>query len=517
MNSSGPHPEQVPPIHPPQGQRPEIAVLAEDAQVRALSHPERARILNYLVEREATAAQVADALGSTRGGTHYHIRELHKARLVEIVSREERGAGLEKYYRATARNFCLAHGIGEHLGLTADVQDMINESMLGWRRQQVLQVDPQMIAQRIIVDCLATRPDQIVLIQGGNGQREMIEALTRALDVVGAHGIVHYRCGRIPTFLTRWKDDLHAVIALDVPVDRFTKGGGLPDSETDAATRGLEVDRLAALAVTFAHASVPGDPLDQPVNRELIEAGIRTIFLGCPTVEHARRLGIEYRTLHDAFWTALDVDYAALARECELIARRLECGREAHLRSPGGTDLRFGLGGREVFVDDGVISEWEVARRRCWNHLPAGKVLVAAAKGTAEGILHAEIADYLGISIRGIRIAFHHGEIVAATADENEDLLRRLLEAGQGDARQLASLELGMNPRIQNAIGYSIWDSKSYGDASIGLGENRLIGGSNVSDFAWSMRVTAPRIQIDGAVILEHREYRWVAHDAAPE
>lgn len=508
MTTPGPESASIRESGSDRSQRPELAVVAEEAQVRALSHPERVRILTYLVDREATAAQVADALGGTRGGTHYHIRELQKAGLIEIVSRAESGGVLEKYYRAVARNFCLAHGIGEHLGLSADVREMINESMLGWRRQRVLAVDPHAIAQRIVLDCLATKPGHIVLIQGGGSQREMIEALAQALDAIGAFAIIQHRSTHPPVFLTRWKQDLHAVIALDEPIDRFTGGHRLPSAETDPAARFAEVDRLAALATTFAHASVPGDPLSEPVNRELIAAGIRTIYLGCPTPAQAERLGIEYRILHDAFWTALDIDYAALARECEVIAQRLAHGREVHLRSPGGTDLRFRIDNQEAFVDDGVISEWEVERRRCWNHLPAGKVIVAAVKGTAEGTLHAEIADYLGITIRGIRLSFREGEVVTATADQNEDLLRRLLESGHGDARRLAALELGTNPRIREAIGYAIWDGKLYGDASVGLGENRLIGGANASDFAWSMRINEPRMVLDDEVILERREYR---------
>jgi DNA-binding transcriptional ArsR family regulator len=124
----GPQPETPRESGSDRSARPELTVVAEEMQVRALSNPERARILAYLVDREATAAQVADAFGGTRGGTHYHIRELQKAGLIEIVSRAEAGGVLEKYYRAVARNFCLAQGIGEHAGLAADVREMISES-----------------------------------------------------------------------------------------------------------------------------------------------------------------------------------------------------------------------------------------------------------------------------------------------------------------------------------------------------------------------------------------------------
>jgi len=126
---------------------------------------------------------------------------------------------------------------------------------------------------------------------------------------------------------------------------------------------------------------------------------------------------------------------------------------------------------------------------------------------TASGVLHSEVADYLGITIRGIRLTFRDGELVAATADENEDLLQRILSVGDGDSRRLGALEVGMNPRIENPIGYFVMDTKAYGGVTLDIGENRAIGGTNAANFAWGFGVVEPRLTIDGELVLQDRRF----------
>jgi leucyl aminopeptidase (aminopeptidase T) len=335
----------------------------------------------------------------------------------------------------------------------------------------------------------------------------MIHTLCRAVESVQAHAVVRFRGELEPTFLSRWKHDVHAAIVLDEPVERSPESAEWLDAAADSEARGELLDRLTARALKYAHASVPGDPLSNPVSRELIDAGVRTVYFGYPTPERARRLGIDFCALHDACWTALDVDYHALVRECAALGARLAASREIHLRAAGGTDLRFRIDGKETFIDDGIISDWEVEHRRCWNHLPAGKVIVAAIQGTAEGMLHSELSDYLGIPIGDVRLTFRGGEVVQATAEENEELLQRLLAVGHGDARQMSCLEIGMNPQIRSSTGYAVWDSKAYGSATIGVGDNRGIGGTNESDFAWGLRVAEPRLSANGEIVLEHGRF----------
>lgn len=74
-------------------------------QVRVLANPLRIRILYALAAGEATAAQVADSLGESRGNVHYHIQKLYRAGLVDLVRQEKRGGVLEQYYHAAPPHY----------------------------------------------------------------------------------------------------------------------------------------------------------------------------------------------------------------------------------------------------------------------------------------------------------------------------------------------------------------------------------------------------------------------------
>jgi DNA-binding transcriptional ArsR family regulator len=185
--------------------RRELTVVDRDVQIKALANPERVRILTLLVERSGTAKQVADWIEGTRGRVHYHIKELEKAGLVEKVRTVEAGGVVEKYYRAVARNFYLARGIGEYEGLAGDVREMISRSMLGWRRREILEVDQNEIAQKVVRDCLGTKSGEIVVLKGDMVQRDIIKPLIRAVEAAGGSAITICTPGSLGNFLLKWK------------------------------------------------------------------------------------------------------------------------------------------------------------------------------------------------------------------------------------------------------------------------------------------------------------------------
>ncbi len=486
--------------------RRELALIERDGQIKVLSNPERVRILALLIEKPGTAKQVADWIGATRGRAHYHIKELERAGLVEIVARIEKAGVVEKYYRAVARNFYVGRGIGEYAGLAGDVKEMIAASMLGWRRRQVLDVDQDEIARKVVHDCLRTREGDVVIIKGEFIHHDIIHPLSRAVHAAGAHALVACCPGGIGEFLLKWKEDLSSVIVIEEPLDYPSDGGAL-DAGEDEAQRRAFLGRLVESGAEFLYAGIPGYPLEDPVSRELIRAGKRFIYLGYPTPKKAQIMGIDFRDLHDACWTALDVNYGGLAERCAALKEVLERGREVRITSESGTDLAFRIDDREIFVDDGVIDEWEVEHGRGWGHLPAGKVIVAPVPGTADGVVRSEVAEYFGVRVLGTRIEFKGGEVVAAEAEENDELLQLVLSRGRGDVRKLGGFEIGMNPQIRDPIGYSVWDSKSYGDATLWIGDNRLIGGENDASLSWGFMVVRPSVFLDGVRLLHEREF----------
>jgi len=82
-----------------------------------------------------------------------------------------------------------------------------------------------------------------------------------------------------------------------------------------------------------------------------------------------------------------------------------------------------------------------------------------------------------------------------------------VLARSSGEVESLSGFELGVNPRIRNPIGYAIWDIKSHGNATINIGDNRLLGGDTRASLVWCFHVTRPTVRIDGRTVVSSGVY----------
>lgn len=81
-------------------------IINDIRQIKALSHSTRVKILSCLAEKPMTAKQLADMFGEEPAKTSYHVKQLLKVGLVQLVyTRETQNGIVEKYYRAIAREF----------------------------------------------------------------------------------------------------------------------------------------------------------------------------------------------------------------------------------------------------------------------------------------------------------------------------------------------------------------------------------------------------------------------------
>ncbi len=74
-------------------------------QVQAIAEPTRWRILDLLVQRPMTGAQLARALDIPRTRAHYHLKVLEKVGLIMLGSEQINQGMVEKYYHAIAKEF----------------------------------------------------------------------------------------------------------------------------------------------------------------------------------------------------------------------------------------------------------------------------------------------------------------------------------------------------------------------------------------------------------------------------
>jgi len=101
---------------------------ATPAEMRALAHPLRWRILRLTLEQALTNKELAERLGRDPGTVLYHVRALVRTGfLAADPVREGRRGAIERPYRSTGKSWAVR--MPRSVGLTTSVLDAVREEV----------------------------------------------------------------------------------------------------------------------------------------------------------------------------------------------------------------------------------------------------------------------------------------------------------------------------------------------------------------------------------------------------
>ncbi|MCL6451731.1 MAG: aminopeptidase [Acetobacteraceae bacterium] len=362
----------------------------------------------------------------------------------------------------------------------------------------MLRVSSDSIARRIVRTCMRVRPGEVIMLSGGVHNFELVEDLAVNIRRAGAFPVITVTSDRlthrlvseldvntlreVPSYLLRWLDEVNGIIDVDGSRDPRCLQD-LPEDRVSACRAGLEA-----------------------IHRKRAERSIRWLWIGYPTREKAQLYGIDFEKLHDGFWRALDVDYEAMAAAGSALVEAIGTGRAVRVRSDQGTDLEFTLLGRTARVDDGVISDEDLAQGFVTNNLPCGEVFYAPVESSVNGRAVFDLAYYRGHPIRGIDVTFSEGRLVRARAAENETLFLDRLRNATGGADRVGEFGIGLNPSLRAPTGDTSIDEKIWGSVHLALGDNLSFGGQNSSNLHWDLLIMRPTVEVDGRLLIKDGE-----------
>ncbi|HEX4010370.1 MAG TPA: aminopeptidase [Solirubrobacteraceae bacterium] len=185
-------------------------------------------------------------------------------------------------------------------------------------------------------------------------------------------------------------------------------------------------------------------------------------------------------------------------RQARLVMR-LAQAREVRIEAEG-TDLRLGVAGRTWVNSDGR------------HNMPSGEVFTGPHERSAEGTVRFTVpTGPRGVTVTGVQLRFHEGEVVSATAERGDEYLQAALATDAG-ARFLGELGIGTNVGIDRPTGHILLDEKMAGTVHLALGRSYPeTGGTNVSALHWDLICDlrqGGRLSADGESVVQDGSLR---------
>ena len=254
---------------------------------------------------------------------------------------------------------------------------------------------------------------------------------------------------------------------------------GLRGARNPHEFEGIGADRLAA------HRRALGKTSAMRIDQT------RWVLIRVPNESFAQAAGTSLDDMMEFFFSATLRDWAEEARRYRELKDVFEAAEQVRIVGRE-TDITFSTGGRTYEVGDGTLN------------MPDGEIFTAPVDDSAEGHIFFEFPGvYSGKLIPGIRLEFKGGEVVRATADDNQDLLDRIVHMDNG-ARRLGEFGVGTNFGIDRYSYDILYDEKIGGTIHLALGRAyHECGGINQSALHWDI---VKDLRGEGAIYLDGRK-----------
>jgi aminopeptidase len=286
----------------------------------------------------------------------------------------------------------------------------------------------------------------LVLIFGSDEDLPLLEDIAIEVRKQGANPLVSAGSERLRR---RMYDEVPAKFDSQTPGMMMQLGGIvdviiMTEAGEGRILEGVDPKRIAARGKAFA-----------PVSDLMQKRGVRTVALGnglYPSAERAEQFGISREALADMMYGGVDADYQALQSTGQQVRQALAAGKELRITNPNGTDLRVGIAGRPITVNDGIISAEDRkkggAATSVW--LPAGEVYLIPVPGTGDGTVVADRFFFQGKPIEALRLVFKGGKVTSMTAKNGLEPLQAAYDAAGPGKDVLGVIDIGINPGIKS-------------------------------------------------------------------
>lgn len=351
------------------------------------------------------------------------------------------------------------------------------------------------IAQNVVNRSLRIREDDVVLITASRGTLDLADEVAEECRKAGAE-----------TTTTYFSENVWYWSLQNLPLEWLRGASKLDLAHLDVVTATINVGGVVdprPMAKISAERWAANSEGADHWYRKFVERKVRTatVSLAIVTPQRARSYGFAFPKWKRAVESALRADYSRIAATGRKLSQVLGgSSAEVHVTSKSGTDLRFRLVSRKCRVDDGILDDEDLAAGTFSTNLPAGSVVVAPDETSADGTVVFDLAiPQRGKLIRGISWSLENGQVTEFTATRNGEMIIPIWEKSSGDKSRFGLFGIGVNRAAK--AGY-LDNPIVRGAVTLGIGDNKELGGANMSTFGFQGTLGKATVLLDGRTIV---------------
>ncbi|MGP8077797.1 MAG: aminopeptidase [Thermoplasmata archaeon] len=234
------------------------------------------------------------------------------------------------------------------------------------------------------------------------------------------------------------------------------------------------------------------------------KAGLRggRMTVGFVTEGRAKKWGVDLAQWEEGVLRASLVDPEETAKSGARLCQALSRGKKVRISHSNGTDLEVALGGVAPRLHDGRPHPYHKgdSTSGMLQQIPAGTVEVALDSKTAEGSFHANRRTNIWWNVHtGGTLEFAAGKLSSYSFEEGEENFARQYSNGTAGKDRASVLKLGLNPAVEDVPNL---ETIERGGATLQIGGNRYLRGTNGSNFFTWFSLAGSEIAIDGTPVI---------------
>ena len=368
--------------------------------------------------------------------------------------------------------------------------------------QKMAPTDLEALANRLVTDVAGVKEGEIVFINGGVRDVELLENLATDVRKNGGYALLTISSDRMFKKYYEEVPDKYDTRSPDLQLKLATMPAAtinIDSNESDDVAKGIPPARLAAVGKAGL-----------PVADLYLKRSVRQVNVGnnlYPTADRAKQFSMSQDALAKTFWEAVNSDYSALQTTGEKVKTDLATGKEVHITNANGTDLKVKIEGRPFFVSDGIISADDVKKGgpAVSVYIPAGEVFCTPVPGTAVGKIVESQAFFQGKEITNLTLTFVAGKLTEMTGSGPGFAdLKAQYDAAEGNKDLFGFVDFGINPNLK------IWPTSKIGNwvqagmVTVGIGNNTWAGGDNNISYGMTNFLPGSTVTVDGKTVVEN-------------